>query len=117
LVYFRTRRGQKICYLHFVSLLRSIGDDHSDIPEDDKGQLDEIQEHIKVHGNGVKDVAFVVDDAEAVYNAASSKGANSVEVSTRGKNSFPSDRALVDNGSLIRGLAPLGTQKQFLYQS
>src|SRR3977135_873803 len=35
-------------------------------------------QHIKVHGEGVKDVAFRVDDAEQAYREATSRGAQSV---------------------------------------
>lgn len=34
--------------------------------------------HISKHGDGVRDVAFTVDDAAAIYNKAISRGAKSV---------------------------------------
>ena len=37
-----------------------------------------MAEHIKLHGDGVKDVAFRVDDAEQAYREATSRGAQSV---------------------------------------
>ena len=37
----------------------------------------EISEHIKVHGDGVKDIAFHVDDAKACYEACIARGAKS----------------------------------------
>ncbi|HZU66839.1 MAG TPA: 4-hydroxyphenylpyruvate dioxygenase [Ktedonobacteraceae bacterium] len=37
-----------------------------------------IAEHIKLHGDGVKDVAFRVDDAERAYREATSRGAQGV---------------------------------------
>lgn len=40
--------------------------------------LDEIYDHIDKHGDGVKDVAFEVDDVRAVYENAMSNGAESV---------------------------------------
>merc|ERR1712113_293799 len=37
-----------------------------------------IGEHVKVHGDGVKDVAFHVDDAKGIYEKAVSRGAKGV---------------------------------------
>jgi 4-hydroxyphenylpyruvate dioxygenase len=34
-----------------------------------------IAEHVRIHGDGVKDVCFLVDDAEAAYEAALARGA------------------------------------------
>ena len=48
-------------------------------PSPEKRLLREIQEHINTHGDAVKDVAFAVDDVEAVYAAAVAKGAVSVQ--------------------------------------
>ncbi|MBV9020880.1 MAG: VOC family protein, partial [Ktedonobacteraceae bacterium] len=42
------------------------------------GPEGEIAEHVKLHGDGVKDVAFRVDDAEQAYREAMSRGARSV---------------------------------------
>ena len=36
-----------------------------------------ISEHIKAHGDGVKDIAFHVDDAKACYEACVARGAKS----------------------------------------
>lgn len=36
---------------------------------------DEHGEHLKKHGDGVKDVAFTVEDAAKIYNIATSRGA------------------------------------------
>ncbi|MDQ2714327.1 MAG: VOC family protein, partial [Chloroflexota bacterium] len=38
----------------------------------------EIAEHVKLHGDGVKDVAFRVEDAERAYREATSRGARGV---------------------------------------
>jgi 4-hydroxyphenylpyruvate dioxygenase len=38
----------------------------------------EIAEHIRVHGDGVRDVALWVDDANAAWRATTSRGARSV---------------------------------------
>jgi 4-hydroxyphenylpyruvate dioxygenase len=34
-----------------------------------------IAEHVRVHGDGVRDICFLVDDAEAAYDAALARGA------------------------------------------
>ena len=39
---------------------------------------DEIAAHVRRHGDGVKDVAFVVDDAEGAFNDALNRGARPV---------------------------------------
>lgn len=39
---------------------------------------DEFYEHIARHGDGVKDVAFHVDDATGIFNKAVSRGAIAV---------------------------------------
>lgn len=39
---------------------------------------EEINAHIAKHGDGVKDVAFTVDDATGIYNKAIERGAQSV---------------------------------------
>lgn len=38
----------------------------------------EMGKHIEDHGDGVKDIAFTVDDATAIYDAAVKNGATSV---------------------------------------
>lgn len=40
----------------------------------DAGLLKEMHEHLEKHGDAVKDVAFEVDDVDAVYNAAVANG-------------------------------------------
>jgi|Transcript_20534 4-hydroxyphenylpyruvate dioxygenase len=35
----------------------------------------EINDHLRTHGDGVKDVAFTVDDARGIYNKAIERGA------------------------------------------
>ena len=39
----------------------------------------EFSEHHSKHGDGVKDVAFAVDDAAGIYNKAVSRGATGVK--------------------------------------
>ena len=41
------------------------------------GGNNDISSHIKQHGDGVKDIAFHVDDAKACYNACMERGAQS----------------------------------------
>src|SRR5438045_4564544 len=38
----------------------------------------EIAEHIRMHGDGVRDIALWVDDADAAWRATTSRGARSV---------------------------------------
>ena len=45
----------------------------------DRRMLQEIHEHLSKHGDAVKDVAFEVDDARAVYSTAIAKGAGGVQ--------------------------------------
>lgn len=50
-----------------------------DLSVPEQRQLQEIQAHINLHGDAVKDVAFAVDDVKATYAAAVAKGAVSVQ--------------------------------------
>lgn len=38
-----------------------------------------MHDHLKNHGDGVKDIAFLVEDATALHDAAVAKGAKSVK--------------------------------------
>lgn len=49
-----------------------------DLPQKDQDMLREIHEHLEAHGDAVKDVAFEVDDVEALYKAAVAAGAHGV---------------------------------------
>jgi 4-hydroxyphenylpyruvate dioxygenase len=40
---------------------------------------EEFDRHLAVHGDGVKDVAFTVDDTVGIYNKAVARGAKSVK--------------------------------------
>src|SRR5947209_1422443 len=42
------------------------------------GSEGEMAEHIKLHGDGVKNIALRVDDAERAYREATRRGANGV---------------------------------------
>lgn len=54
-------------------------DEPQGLPNTEKRLLREIQMHINTHGDAVKDVAFAVDDVEAIYAAAVAKGAVGVQ--------------------------------------
>jgi 4-hydroxyphenylpyruvate dioxygenase len=54
---------------------------------EDKALVDEIYVHLEKHGDAVKDVAFEVDDASAVYDASLARGAVSVSGSKVAKDS------------------------------
>ena len=56
-----------------------VGDD---IGEEGRRLLAEMHEHLAQHGDAVKDVAFEVDSAEAVYSHAVAKGAVGVMAPT-----------------------------------
>ena len=49
-------------------------------PPKEQKLLDEMYDHLDKHGDGVKDVAFEVDDVRAVYENAMRNGAKSVSV-------------------------------------
>ena len=53
-----------------------------DISEQDRRLLKEIYTHLADHGDGVKDVAFEVDDVRAVWSEAVAKGASNVQEPT-----------------------------------
>ena len=50
-----------------------------DISDPDRRLIAEIHEHLSKHGDAVKDIAFEVDDARAVYQRAVAKGALSIQ--------------------------------------
>ncbi|KAK2745098.1 hypothetical protein FQN57_004005 [Myotisia sp. PD_48] len=56
-----------------TSPLRSLEQASRYAPEE-KALLEEIHAHLEKHGDGVKDVAFEVDDVDAVFNAAIKNG-------------------------------------------
>lgn len=47
--------------------------------EEEKRQVREVAAHLERHGDGVRDVAFEVDDVEAVFRGAVERGAEVVE--------------------------------------
>ena len=61
-----------------TSPLQSAESKSISLSKEDRQLLREIHQHLEAHGDAVSDVAFRVDDAKAVYDAAVSKGAHSV---------------------------------------
>ncbi|KAF9701965.1 hypothetical protein EKO04_000143 [Ascochyta lentis] len=60
-----------------TSPLRCLEQSHR-FSEEDARQLKEMHEHQERHGDAVKDVAFEVDNVDAIYNAAVSAGGVSI---------------------------------------
>lgn len=63
-------------------LVSPIRSDHSQtgtLSAEDQNKLLEIHDHLRTHGDAVKDVAFEVDDVKALYVNAVAKGAMSVQ--------------------------------------
>src|SRR5438105_4653796 len=52
------------------------------------GPEGEMAEQIKLHGDGVKDIAFRVDDAEQAYRAATGRGAHGLMEPTTRKDDY-----------------------------
>lgn len=64
-----------------IRSLSSIEGRH-DVSAEDRRLLQEIHTHLAEHGDAVKDVAFEVDDVEAVWRQAVAKGAGNVQEPT-----------------------------------
>ncbi|KIX02732.1 4-hydroxyphenylpyruvate dioxygenase [Rhinocladiella mackenziei CBS 650.93] len=62
-----------------TSPLQSPDSTVGSLSDEDRSQLTEIHDHLKAHGDAVRDVAFEVDDVAAVYDAAVGRGAHSVQ--------------------------------------
>lgn len=63
-------------------LVSPIRSDHSQahtLSAEEQNKLLEIHDHLRTHGDAVKDVAFEVDDAKVLYVNAVAKGAVSVQ--------------------------------------
>ena len=61
-----------------TSPLQSAESKSATLSKEDRQLLREIHQHLEAHGDAVCDVAFRVDNAQAVYDAAVSRGARSV---------------------------------------
>ncbi|MCJ1350053.1 MAG: hypothetical protein MMC33_000034 [Icmadophila ericetorum] len=70
-----------VCF-DLVSPIRSSENLREAVSPADIKLLNEIHAHLTKHGDAVKDVAFEVDDVEAVYRKAVSKGAKSIQEPT-----------------------------------
>jgi 4-hydroxyphenylpyruvate dioxygenase len=62
------------------------------LDEDDRALLKQIHDHLRAHGDAVRDVAFEVDDVTAVYDAAIEKGAHAVEAPKATSDTFGSTK-------------------------
>ena len=64
------------------SPIRGLGSIDANMPENDQKLLRDMHAHLEKHGDAVKDVAFEVDDVQAVYTIAVDQGATSVRKPT-----------------------------------
>lgn len=62
----------------FTSPLHSKHSKLEDLSEDDVHLLADIHDHLEQHGDAVRDVAFQVDDVDAVYGNAIKNGAKPI---------------------------------------
>lgn len=62
----------------FTSPLHSKSSKLENLSQDDRETLAEIHDHLEQHGDAVRDVAFRVDDVDAVYSNAIKNGAKPI---------------------------------------
>ncbi|KAK5088798.1 hypothetical protein LTR05_003020 [Lithohypha guttulata] len=62
----------------FTSPLYAPNSKRQDFSKEDQELLREVHDHLTQHGDAVKDVGFEVDNVEALYDAAVSRGARAV---------------------------------------
>lgn len=62
----------------FTSPLHAPSSQKAGLSKEDLKLLEEIHNHLQLHGDAVKDVGFQVDDVEAVYQLAVANGAQVV---------------------------------------
>lgn len=62
-----------------TSCIRGLAGLENDVPRSEKKLAKQIHAHLEKHGDGVKDIAFEVDDARALYASVKAKGAAPVE--------------------------------------
>ena len=62
--------------------IRPIDFSGDDLSCDEQHELNELHQHVSKHGDAVKDIAFEVDDVQAVYDKAVANGALSVKIPT-----------------------------------
>lgn len=75
----------------FTSPLHSADTKNAAITKAERAELRTIHEHLEAHGDAVADVAFEVDDVDAVYDAAVTNGARVV---------LPPQESSDENGSV-----------------
>ena len=63
-----------------TSAARPRGDEDDELSEIDKVLLQKVHDHVAKHGDAVSDVAFGVDNAEAIYGSAIANGAVGIQV-------------------------------------
>lgn len=71
-----------------TSPLHSSESKIASLSDEDRSLLAEIHDHLRAHGDAVRDVAFEVDDVGAVYDAAVAKGALVVRSPTTTSDDF-----------------------------
>ena len=62
-----------------TSVVRPRGDVDDNLSEADKVLLQKVHDHVAKHGDAVSDVAFEVDNVEAVYGSAIANGAIGIQ--------------------------------------
>lgn len=62
-----------------TSCIRGLASLENDIPLSEKKLAKQIHAHLEKHGDGVKDIAFEVDDTKALYASVVAKGATPVQ--------------------------------------
>lgn len=70
-------RNGKVTFV-LTSPLHSKDTRVDDISQEDRSFLGEIHRHLEFHGDAVRDVAFTVDNVEAVYSKAVQNGAKTL---------------------------------------
>jgi 4-hydroxyphenylpyruvate dioxygenase len=65
-----------------IQSLRNPGFNEHTVANDELRLLRDVQEHLDLHGDSVRDVAFDVDDVETIYQQATLAGAVSVQKPT-----------------------------------
>ena len=64
------------------SPIRGLASINADTPVSDRKLVEAMHAHLEKHGDAVKDIAFKVDDAKAVYETSIAQGATGVQEPT-----------------------------------
>lgn len=86
-------KNGNVCFVFTSPVRSSTRQTTVRAPPKEQKLLDEIYDHLDKHGDGVKDVAFEVDDVRSLYESAVQNGAQSVML--------PQEEAS-DEGSIIK---------------